>query len=222
MGWARRHQQLPRSTRRRWLAFGLTAIAGLMAAALVWMNAVWDVSASVASPAARAASITPATAPEASPELNEVSFQQYETAYRQYVDCLRSGGFEVAGPLRYGRDAEAGLSLAVGHDPTLQLQRLVRGQVDLSALNSADAKCFETHVAQLEQRWLRQEATRQLSRRAWIGNLMACSQANGLSASEALELDEVFNGVGTDLSDQLILELAHQAIVAHGCQPWRG
>lgn len=162
------------------------------------------------------------SAPEEPALGDEITFEQYETAYTGYVECLRNAGYTVEGPLQFGRDANAGLPLYVGIDPTIYLQRLVVGDVEKGPLDAADAECQDTHLGDIEQRWFEQEASKFVSDREWIDNLLACAEISGIEIPESLSYDEMLNEVGVDPSDDMIMEIASEAIGEHGCRPWAG
>jgi hypothetical protein len=164
--------------------------------------------------------------PEEPVSAGAVTFEQYETAYAGYVECLRDAGYTVEGPLQFGRDPGAGLPLELGGetgiDPTIYLQRLVVGDVAQGPLDAADAKCREDHLGDIERRWIDQESAKFVGMREWIDNLLACAEISGIEIPESLSYDEMLNEVGTDPSDDIIMNIASQAIIDHGCRPWQG
>lgn len=165
------------------------------------------------------------SAPE-EPAPGEITFEQYETAYTGYVECLRDAGYTVEGPLQFGRDANAPLPLSLGGetgiDPTIYLQWLVIGDVDQGPLDVADAECQDTHLGDIEELWVEQESATFLGMREWIDNLLACAEFNGIQIPESLSYDEMLNDVGTDPSDQIFMDIAGEAILSHECRPWEG
>lgn len=163
-----------------------------------------------------------ASQPSASELGDEITFEQYETAYTGFVECLRNTGYTVEGPLQFGRDANAPLPLYVGIDPTIYLQRLVIGDVEKGPLDAADAECQETHLGDIEDLWFEQEGSKFLSEREWIDNLLACAEVSGIEIPDSLSYDEMLNEVGTDPSDQILADIAGEAIMSHGCRPWEG
>ncbi len=156
----------------------------------------------------------------------DITFEQYENAYIGYVECLRDAGYTVEGPLLFGRDPNAGLGLGLGGDrgldPTIHLQRLVIGDVDRSQLDATDLACQESHLGDIEQRWIDQESAKLIGMDEWVDNLLKCAENSGMQIPESLSHEEMFNDVGTDPSDQIFLDLAVDAIVSHGCRPWEG
>ena len=152
-----------------------------------------------------------------------VTFAQYEEAYSEYLSCLRDGGYEVEGPLQFGRDPNVGLVLSIGIDPTVYLHRNVRVDgVDQGQLDAADAKCKADQLGDIEQRWLNQESAKFIDEEAWIDNLLACAESNGMEIPETLSDEEMLNEVGTDPSDYMIMDIASEAITDYGCRPWEG
>lgn len=206
-----------RATHRRLAAITVSlAAVGLIAVPLTLLSNEVD---------RPALSASGASSQEVAESDGQITFEQYENAYIGYVDCLRSNGYTVEGPLRFGRDPNAGLQLGLGGgrgiDPTLHLQRLVYGDVNKSQLDATDLECQEAHLGDIEQRWIQQESMKLLSLSAWVDNLLICAETNGMQIP-ALSEDEMFNDVGTDPSDQIFLDLAAQAIMDHGCRPWEG
>jgi hypothetical protein len=131
----------------------------------------------------------------------EVTFDEYERAMTAAAQCMRDGGFDVEGPLRY---PEGGLAVEPGVDPSIRLDILalaITGDAS-DRYGEVNGRCQAQWSYAIETVWFRQNAPTEEEIQAWLDRAWDCLDTLGVPVSNPPTVEEA---VGS---------------VAHGCKPW--
>ncbi len=130
-----------------------------------------------------------------------VTFAEYERAMSAAVECMRTAGLAVDGPLRY---PDGYLAISPGSDPrwrlTLRIEVPEDTSVDASAISGS---CQAQWSYAVESLWFESLAPSQSEVQLWLESAWSCATRNGM------ELDNP----PTETN-------AVDAVAAFGCKPW--
>lgn len=171
---------------------------------------------------------------------SEDLFEAYETAYTEVANCLRDAGYQVEGPLQFGRDEGSGFALGFGgpygYNPTVHLfiNRIVIEGEDGAEADRIWEECEENaDLRQIEQAWFKSVEARLLPIDVWMDNLLGCMADNGMEIPDYYDFERLLDNawpLGPIVPDQRIeyIDPTHQwisdaaavAIGDLGCTPW--
>lgn len=163
---------------------------------------------------------------------SEDLFEAYEAAYTEVANCLRDAGYQVEGPLQFGRDEGSGFALGFGgpygYNPTVHLfiHRTVLEGEDGAEADRIWEECEEnSNLYQVEQAWFKSTEAQLLPSDVWMANLLDCMIDNGTEIPEFVEIDRLIEEPWPSWRDrtsthQWMSDAAAVAIVDLGCTPW--